>query len=315
MSELNLNAELIRSCNNASQFDAGNGIVAAAEQTLAEFDEKFGSLKGLNNRQTAYIANRRMKYIDFVNEVFNEQLSRRSSFVPVNVAGPSKYPSEKMNKRADKMMERKFEQYSKLEAFIENTFKGIENLKTLDQVLEDIRRGKSVEIRSDDPDALIKLQTKLEVKQGLQNHMKDVNAYYRKHKSLDGYDELPEEFRHELLLSMAASIYPNIVYAPFELQNNNAEIRRIKERITHLTKHREEQRLQGYNFDGGSVVANYDIDRLQILFDSKPDEDIRTELKSCGFRWSPREGAWQRQLTGNALYAAKRLFKEGAVDE
>lgn len=30
-------------------------------------------------------------------------------------------------------------------------------------------------------------------------------------------------------------------------------------------------------------------------------------LKSYGFRWSPNAGAWQRQLTDNAIYAAKRI--------
>lgn len=32
------------------------------------------------------------------------------------------------------------------------------------------------------------------------------------------------------------------------------------------------------------------------------------ELKSSGFRWSPKNKAWQRQLTSNALGAAKRLL-------
>ena len=47
------------------------------------------------------------------------------------------------------------------------------------------------------------------------------------------------------------------------------------------------------------------LNRLQILFDEKPDEDTRKALKSNGFRWSPKNGAWQRQLTDNAIRAAK----------
>ena len=35
-----------------------------------------------------------------------------------------------------------------------------------------------------------------------------------------------------------------------------------------------------------------------------PDEATREALKSNGFRWSPKAGAWQRQLTSNAYYAA-----------
>ena len=45
----------------------------------------------------------------------------------------------------------------------------------------------------------------------------------------------------------------------------------------------------------------------QVFFDGKPDADTRAELKSSGFRWAPSVGAWQRQLTDNAIRAADRL--------
>ena len=48
--------------------------------------------------------------------------------------------------------------------------------------------------------------------------------------------------------------------------------------------------------------------RLQILFDGKPDEETRAALKSNGFRWSPKNQAWQRQLTRNAEYAARQVL-------
>lgn len=63
-------------------------------------------------------------------------------------------------------------------------------------------------------------------------------------------------------------------------------------------------------FTGGMVVFNYAEDRLQILFDSKPDEAMRNRLKrEGGMRWSPRNMAWQRQLTPNAVYAVKHYLK------
>lgn len=58
-------------------------------------------------------------------------------------------------------------------------------------------------------------------------------------------------------------------------------------------------------FEGGTLVWNYGEDRLQILFDRIPEDSRRKELKSSGFRWSPKNKAWQRQLTSNALGAAK----------
>ena len=62
-------------------------------------------------------------------------------------------------------------------------------------------------------------------------------------------------------------------------------------------------------FDGGKVVYNFEEDRLQILFDKIPDADMRTALKRNAFKWSPRNQAWQRQLTRNAEYAAGQVLK------
>lgn len=61
-------------------------------------------------------------------------------------------------------------------------------------------------------------------------------------------------------------------------------------------------------FDGGMVVKNYSEDRLQILFDEKPDHETISKLKHNGFRWSPRFKAWQRQLTSNSFYACARVI-------
>ena len=48
--------------------------------------------------------------------------------------------------------------------------------------------------------------------------------------------------------------------------------------------------------------------RLNIFFGSKPKEETRAALKSNGFRWSPKNQAWQRQLTRNAEDAARRAL-------
>jgi hypothetical protein len=55
------------------------------------------------------------------------------------------------------------------------------------------------------------------------------------------------------------------------------------------------------------IIENPEIDRLQIVFPGKPDEETRKSLKSYGFRWSPSEGAWQRQLSNSARYAAEQV--------
>ena len=61
-------------------------------------------------------------------------------------------------------------------------------------------------------------------------------------------------------------------------------------------------------FEGGRVIKNYSEDRVQIVFDTKPQPDVISNLKHNGFRWSPRFSAWQRQLTNNAYYAVSRVI-------
>ncbi len=61
-------------------------------------------------------------------------------------------------------------------------------------------------------------------------------------------------------------------------------------------------------FDGGKVVYNYEENRIQILFKGMPDNNMRTNLKREAFKWSPRNQAWQRQLTSNAVCATERVL-------
>ena len=96
------------------------------------------------------------------------------------------------------------------------------------------RRG----ISSDDPQAIPKLEEKLAKAVALQEKMKAVNLYYRKHKTLDGCAELTLEQTEKLKEAMEQSPYRNP--NPFEgwqLSNNNSEIRRIRKRIENLKRY------------------------------------------------------------------------------
>ncbi len=116
-----------------------------------------------------------------------------------------------------------------------------------------------------------------------------------------GYD--PEEIKR----LREPDFCGRVGYPAFELSNNNANIHRIEARIAELEKRQTEPAPEGWEFDGGRVEINTAINRVQIIFDGKPDADTRAELKGEGFRWAPSQSAWQRQLTDNALRAVKRL--------
>lgn len=95
-------------------------------------------------------------------------------------------------------------------------------------------------------------------------------------------------------------------YPAYELSNNLANIKRIRERIASLEKLKEAP-PEGWTFDGGQVVVNTEENRVQLIYDEKPDADTRAKLKENGFRWAPSQKAWQRQLNSAGMYAAREV--------
>jgi len=174
-------------------------------------------------------------------------------------------------------------------------------------LLDKIRSTGMGGIRQDDPQAIPKLQKKLAGLEKAQETMKAVNAYYRKHGTLDGCPHLSPENLENLKADMASGWhYEKKPFQSWELSNNNAEIRRVRQRIENLTRANEVAYV-GWEFDGGHVEANRDQGRLQVFFDGKPEADARQQLKEHGFRWAPSVGAWQRLLNDNAYYASDRI--------
>ena len=172
------------------------------------------------------------------------------------------------------------------------------------------RRAEAAEnntaISSDDPEALAKLKEKLESLQISQTRMKQINAYYKKNGTCRGFHGLSDELADKLVEDMRHHPWDKRPFAAYALANNNQNINTVKKRIAQLTEAKE-LGYQGWEFDGGKVVANADMNRLQIFFDAIPDEEVRKELKGRGFKWARSVGAWQRQLTDNAIYAASRI--------
>ena len=174
-------------------------------------------------------------------------------------------------------------------------------------LLDKIRSTGMGGIRQDDPQAIPKLQKKLAGLEKAQETMKAVNAYYRKHGTLDGCPHLSPENLENLKADMASGWhYEKKPFQSWELSNNNAEIRRVRQRIESLTRANEVAYV-GWEFDGGHVEANRDQGRLQVFFDGKPEADARQQLKEHGFRWAPSVGAWQRLLNDNAYRASDRI--------
>lgn len=168
-------------------------------------------------------------------------------------------------------------------------------------------------ISGDDPEAVQKIKAKLEALTKAQEDAKALNAYYRKHKTVKGFPGITDEEAARAdaeLVEQDASPYSSGKHSPIPawvFSNRNGEINRLKKRLAQLEAVDKMDHVE-IQFPGGTLLTNEEINRVQILFDDKPDEETRRNLKSYGFRWSPREGAWQAQRTPHTLRRAKQLL-------
>ena len=278
--------------------DYQNGSKTA--EYRAQVDECYKLIEGLPDdlkEKGAALADR---YAFRLAEWYNKQFNIELMCPSMMISGGSNFPVRKKEKQ-NAAQDRHYKLYDEIQAIPEK--------------IKSLLRGQNI-IKAGDADALDQLRAKLEKAEALQAKMKDMNAYYRKNKSLQGYGDLSAENAAKFDEAIKGSLY-GVPFAPYELTNNNAKIRQVKGRIAQLERVKNEaqsapeQAETKYKTDLFKVVENSEIMRLQLFFDGKPDADTRTILKKNGFRFSPSNGnAWQRQLTDNARYALERVIKE-----
>ena len=176
--------------------------------------------------------------------------------------------------------------------------------------IENILYGREI-IKSDDDRAIEKLEEKLEDLKAAQERMKLANKAIRMKDTEAGNDVLREMGYSEGTIKQLREpdFCGRIGYPSYELTNNNQNIHRIEERLKRLKavkgKGSSEQEYETFK-----VVENTEAMRYQIIFDGKPDAEVRTLLKSNGFKWAPSQGAWQRQITANGKYALNSVVEK-----
>jgi len=201
----------------------------------------------------------------------NKSNANGAGHVSVMIAGPSNYNMNKHNKWMEKE--------SKLWA-------EYDEIKDIESKIYAIVNGDKI-IKSDDENAIEKLNEKLA--KALEEHQgyKDYNAKARKEKTQP--------------------------LAPYVLANSNGRIKAIRDRIAHLERLAvkaeatpiEERTIET---NGIKIVDNIEAQRLQIIFDGKPSAETRNELKKNGFRWCPTNGAWQSYRSSSKVEIAKKII-------
>lgn len=195
--------------------------------------------------------------------------------------------------------------------------KNQEYYKYCDKILSQLKRLMTCSevIKCDDENAIEALKEKIEAKEESQERMKEVNKYWRKNGTMTGCGFLTDEQIEKINRSMAEDTWrlSGVPFGSYHLQNNLANIKRLKGRLEELQNTKEKGSSEA-DYGEFKVIENTDIMRIQIMFDGKPEEAVRNVLKANGFRWAPSQGAWQRQLTSNGKYALRRVIEELGVE-
>ena len=241
------------------------------------------------------------KYSARLAAAINRENHIRAMCPSIMISGGSNFPvrkKQKQNDAMDKFWAENGDLFEPTDNFYFNKVKALLSNKM---------------IYSNDALALEKLENKLKDLEEAHAEAKARNAYYRKNGTMKGYEGMSDEEAASFDKGIEkAYSWDKQPYPAYVLQSNNAEIKRIKNRIAEITRLKENAAKPAEDkyphVDGVEVVENAEAMRVQLIFAGKPDEETRALLKANGFRWSPSFGAWQRQLTSNGIYATKTVL-------
>jgi len=292
-------ARLAKRANSFNDYKAGSATAeykAMADEAYDLAEEKIkGGLTPDNAETVWYLAT---KYARKIAQWLNAKSSNSASCPSVMISGAGNFPVRKK----EKQIAREGKLWDEYE-YIQGLLVRIRNI------------AYSNAIKSSDPNAIELLEAKLERLEDAHEEMKAQNAHWRKHGTMVGYADWTEEFAKKTDAELAARTWANPAsqpWASYSLSNSNQNIASIKSRIEQIKKNKEIAAAGGVKYDTGDIceVVEDEADmRIRLLFGYKPDEDTRKILKSNGFVWSPKAGAWQRQLNNNGRYAARRVLE------
>lgn len=227
---------------------------------------------------------------------YNDHNRNTAACPSVMICGPANFPTHKkakQNAREDALMR----EYNEING-----------------LLDKIRTVGTGPVDLADPHARELLQDRLDRLQADLDRCKALNAHWRKHKTFAGFPDLTPEAAAKLDADFAETVkrapFHGKPCPDYELASLRDRIKRTQARLADLDALQAAQATpaESTKFDGGEIVRNAEQNRLQIVFDAIPDADTRQALKSNGFHWSPRNQAWQRQLTPNAEAVARSVL-------
>lgn len=224
-------------------------------------------------------------------QLYGQWLGAMSRCISPMITGGSKFPT----RRAEKLNRNEHAALERMQLWVEKFIKRCNRQQRLTGWAE-----------------IERLQEKVDTLQRLQDMMKAANKVCRSTKlaEVEKVDELVAlGFTEKQATQLIAPVesWQVVGFAPYQLTNNLAKIKDAQARIKRLTRIAETADRE-LEVNGVTVQVCNSEERLRLCYEGKPDSATITMLKQNGFKWSPKNMAWQRQLTDNAFYAASRVL-------
>lgn len=288
-----INEETARNATLINSF--GQYVPLSATNTYRRYvDEVYNTVALIEERKPhlAEKANRMAeRYNRKLAEYYNAYYRNEASCPSVMICGPANFPvrkKERQNSRRDTLMH----EWNYLDSYADK----IKHLLTQEQP-----------ILSNDENVIELLTEKIADLEAEKETMKAINAHFRKHGNLEEYNGIiTDSMQRHIDFMLTHNFARNGL---FDTSNINQEIKRNRDRLEEIKRVKESGNTET-TYDNFTVIENTDIMRLQIIFDGKPEPEVRDVLKSNGFKWAPSQSAWQRQLTSNAKYSLKRVVEQ-----
>lgn len=234
----------------------------------------------------------------FVETLFNKEMQYlriKSNCISSMITGGSNFPVRRAE-RANQAEHRASEVYWN---FVNNYIKRLEKKHGINN---------SGIIKTSDENAVEQLEEKILKLEQMQEKMILANKIIRKHKTNEErkIELMKAGFSEKLIDEMLkVNCFGGIGFERYELTNNNANIKRLKERLEKTKKLKTMDNFEKVYSSGIKLEDAPSENRIRIFFNGKPDSSTITELKRHAFRWTPSLGCWQAYRNTRSMEFAK----------
>ena len=111
---------------------------------------------------------------------------------------------------------------------------------------------------------------------------------------------------------LKVNCFGGIGFERYELTNNNANIKRLKERLEKIKKLKTMDNFEKVYSSGIKLEDAPSENRIRIFFNKKPNSTTIAELKRHAFRWTPSLGCWQAYRNSRSMEFAKNTANKEA---